>query len=555
MRELLLKHHRALFYFGWLTFNLVQAGLTGLLDDEAYYWVYAQYPAWGYFDHPPMIAWLIWAGTTLFPGEFGVRFWIAVLNTATVFIIGQLISSTNHRLFYAICFSLAVAQIGGILAVPDLPLLFFTAVFFLAYRRFAERMDIVAVVSLALAVALMLYSKYHGILIILFTLMSNPKLFLKYQTYLVMALAGLLFLPHIIWQVENGMPSVQYHLFERNAPAYQFSFTLEYFSGQLAFAGPVIGWLLLYAAFRYKSRSAVEKALKYSMVGVYLFFLISSLRGRVEANWTVPAFVALIVLSTNYLSTAPRLEKWVYRLLPVTLLLVLALRVFMALDIPRVEAISKDEFHGNETWVSEVEQRAQGLPVVFMDSYQKPSKYFFYSGKPAMSFNTITYRRNNYNYWPLEDSMLNKKVFIAGWKGPVFPAEFSDSYLKQYGSRIVDNYYSFSKVRLVDAGVTSVKAGVAALQFRAEFPDHYLHAFNTPGMDTASLHLAILRENQPVIFFPAGMSVKELKSGAEFRLRVPVTLGKGAHYARLAISSCMPGYPSVNSTGFSLVVD
>lgn len=555
MREILLKHHRALFYILWLTLNLVQAALTGLLDDEAYYWVYAQYPAWGYFDHPPMIAWLIRAGTTLFPGELGVRFWIAVLNTATVFVIGQLISSKNHRLFYAVCFSLAVAQIGGILAVPDLPLLFFTAVFFLAYRRFAERMDLVAVLSLALSVALMLYSKYHGILIILFTLISNPKLLLKYQTWLVMALAVLLFLPHILWQVENGMPSVQYHLFERNAPAYQFSFTIEYLTGQLAFAGPVVGWLLLYAAFRYKSRSAVEKALKYSMLGVYLFFLISSLRGRVEANWTVPAFVALIVLSTNYLSTAPRLEKWVYRLLPVTLLLVMALRIFMALDIPRVEAISKDEFHGNETWVAEVEQRAGGLPVVFMDSYQKPSKYFFYSGKPAMSFNTITYRRNNYNYWPLEDSLLNKKVFIAGWKGPAFTEEFNDKYLVQYGSRIVDNYYSFSKVRLVDAGVASVENGIAELKFSAEFPEHYLQAFNTPGMDTASLYLALLRENQPVIFFPAGMSVKELHGDAEFRLQVPVTLDKGTHYARLAISSCMPGYPSVNSTGFNLLVE
>ena len=52
--------------------NFIQAFATGLLFDEAYYWYYAQQLEWGYFDHPPMVAWII-ASSSYIQGELGVR--------------------------------------------------------------------------------------------------------------------------------------------------------------------------------------------------------------------------------------------------------------------------------------------------------------------------------------------------------------------------------------------------------------------------------------------------------------------------------------------------
>src|SRR5688572_24042306 len=140
--DFLKKNHRVLFYGTWLILNLVQAWSTSLFDDEAYYWIYSKFPAWGYFDHPPMIAMLIKAGTGIFNGELGVRFFIVILNLLTIFIIEQLLNKKDPFLFYAICGSIAVAQIGGIIAVPDLPLLFFVSLYFLLYRRFVETMNL-----------------------------------------------------------------------------------------------------------------------------------------------------------------------------------------------------------------------------------------------------------------------------------------------------------------------------------------------------------------------------------------------------------------------------
>ena len=47
-----------------LLLRLVYLGLPELLHQEAYYWNYAQHLDFGYLDHPPMVAWLIWLSTT-----------------------------------------------------------------------------------------------------------------------------------------------------------------------------------------------------------------------------------------------------------------------------------------------------------------------------------------------------------------------------------------------------------------------------------------------------------------------------------------------------------
>ncbi len=57
-----------------LVLRLLFLGLADLLPEEAYYWNYAQHLDIAYLDHPPMVAWLIWAGTSVFgDNELGVR--------------------------------------------------------------------------------------------------------------------------------------------------------------------------------------------------------------------------------------------------------------------------------------------------------------------------------------------------------------------------------------------------------------------------------------------------------------------------------------------------
>src|SRR5690349_13939093 len=129
-RSFLTKNHRLLFYLMWLILGLIQSRFTELQDDEAYYWVYSKFPAWGYFDHPPVTAILIKLGYSIFPNELGVRLFPLLLNILSLFLIEKLIERKNSFLFYSIALSIAFLQLGGFMAVPDTPLIFFTALFF-----------------------------------------------------------------------------------------------------------------------------------------------------------------------------------------------------------------------------------------------------------------------------------------------------------------------------------------------------------------------------------------------------------------------------------------
>lgn len=380
------KQHRFIFYACWLVLGLVQAGLTELLDDEAYYWVYGQYLDWGYYDHPPMIGLLIKMGYAIFPNELGVRLYPLLLNILSLVIIEKLIDKKNPFLFYTIALSIAVLQLIGFVAVPDIPLIFFTAVFFLCYKRFTGVATVKNTLLLGLAIALLLYSKYHAVLIVFFSLLANWKLFAKYQTYVAGIIALLLFAPHLWWQYQHDWVSFRYHLFESNVNPYKFSHTGDYIIGQLLLPGPIAGFILLPAAFLYKATNQTERALRFTMIGIYAFFLLSSFRGKVEANWTSPALVPLIILAHNYLAEKIKWQTLLYKLLPITLLLTLFGRIAMIQDILPLKAV-KERYHSWKAWPAEMKERTKGLPIVFSNSYQRASKYWFYSGQPTYSLN------------------------------------------------------------------------------------------------------------------------------------------------------------------------
>jgi hypothetical protein len=556
MRKVLQKHHRLLFYVGWVLISIVQAATTELFDDEAYYWVYSRFMDWGYFDHPPMIAALIKAGYAIFHNELGVRFFIILLNTATIFFVQQLTCKKDDRLFYAIALSIAVAQIGGILAAPDTPLLFFTVLYFWLYQRFLQKTNLTNSLLTGIGMACLLYSKYHGVLIIGLVLLSNLKLLTNKYTYVAGLVCLLLFTPHLYWQYKHNFPSLQFHLFERNASSYKFSFTTEYVLGQIAFAGPVIGWLLLWAAFMYRPVSAVERAMKYSLIGIYIAFLISTYKGRVEANWTVAAFIPLMVLSHRYLVQHYQLQKWVYRSIPITLVLVLAGRLYLLSWFPAVLPIKQNEFHDNREWTNEIHRQAGNLPVVFVNTYQRASKYWFYTGIPAFSLNSPDYRRNNFNMWPIEDSLIGKSVYMdVPGNNEGYQRRFQQHGWRFPQGGVQEGYYSFSRVLFSKIRCTCLKQRSIQINTNVTIPENYLALFEQPAYNKTAIWLVLNVDGDVQDYINTGTTVKQL-TGNKFTqtVTIPDYISKGEYTARLCIGTVIPGFPSINSTEFDLNV-
>ena len=73
--------------------RLLAAAAIPLTEDEAYYRLWATAPRLGYYDHPPMIAWWIWAGIRIAgDSALGVRLLPAassLVSTLLVFDLGQ----------------------------------------------------------------------------------------------------------------------------------------------------------------------------------------------------------------------------------------------------------------------------------------------------------------------------------------------------------------------------------------------------------------------------------------------------------------------------------
>src|SRR3546814_15603897 len=71
--------------------HLAIAALVPLFDDEAYYALWARDLAPGYYDHPPMIAYMIRTGTNLF-GEtpLGIRLFPVIGFVASGYLVGDI---------------------------------------------------------------------------------------------------------------------------------------------------------------------------------------------------------------------------------------------------------------------------------------------------------------------------------------------------------------------------------------------------------------------------------------------------------------------------------
>lgn len=321
------------FIIGWVLLNLLQAACIGVDADEAYYWLYAQHLDWGYFDHPPLVALSIKLGETFGHGPFYTRLGTVLLSAGTVYFGFKAMPPhlANLRLYLLLFSSLALFHVYSFIATPDAALLFFTTLFFYAYRKYLEKENAAHILLLACSIAGLLYSKYHGVLPVLFTFLSHPKLVLKPSAWLVVLLALLLFSPHLWWQYQHDWPTFRYHLYERIGSRYKLSKTLNYIAAQLFIWGPFTTIPALYLFVKRKQPYTVyERAHLFTFWGVLLFFLFSSFRSTIEAHWTLVAGPSFIVLFMGVLATASeKRKKILIRLAGIAVLLLLIARLLI----------------------------------------------------------------------------------------------------------------------------------------------------------------------------------------------------------------------------------
>lgn len=448
------RSHKILFSFiiFVLFLNLVQSALTDIIFDEAYYWYYAQNLSWGYFDHPPLVAFLVKIGLSLFDGELGVRFMAPFLYGVNVLLVWVLIDSEKKHhfiwLFIAFVSSVGLLTAYGFLMVPDTTLITCALIFLWGYKRFLIKNDAISIMVLGVGMALVMYAKYHGILIIGFTILSNLSLLKNGKFWLAVLLALILFTPHLYWLYEMDFVSLKYHFFGRVNSSWKPRYTLEYPLHCLAVAG-LCAPLMYWALYALSSKDKFDKALKFICYGIIIFFFISSFNRGTQAQWVVLAVIPLIIFSLRYAYIHAKYRKWLMGISLFSAVVILFLR--LALIFPSLSPIQYEAF-GNKEWVAQLKKEVGDKPVVFHNSYRDASMYAFYSGSTVFSSNDIIARQNQFDIDSSEFKVRNKSVaYISGTLEYRLDSvikltrPFGNHYMRGH---IIDSFTSYRKMKL-----------------------------------------------------------------------------------------------------------
>jgi hypothetical protein len=416
-----------------------------LVPDEAYYWRWSRELASGYFDHPPVIAWVIALGTALLGDTpIGVRLVPNLLGTVTA---GALVLAARHlagpkAAFHAalLITLLPLAAAGYILATPDAPLLAGISVTWWAVLRATDDASHPSARNAwwalaGLAIGLAMASKFTGVLVPAALAISCAlipryrELFRTPGPYLAVAVASLVMAPVLWWNAQHQWITFAFQLDHGlgtppdSSAAATLTRVAELLGGQLGLTGIIAGGLMVAATLR-ALRTEPDHALRLlarSSLLIFAFFVFSAIQKPVEANWPAVAYPSLVLVAAAAISRgfAPQATRAAHALSGA---LTLAIYAYALGIIPPVDVRpGRDPFNRAYGWnvlAAAVDERRLEINNVFQgffrqtggtpptvhiaaNRYQDASELSFYLlGRPDVPALNIASRPNHFDYWP-----------------------------------------------------------------------------------------------------------------------------------------------------------
>lgn len=285
-----------------LAIKLALAAAIPLLSDEAYYWVWSHDLQLSYFDHPPVVAWLFWLGHPLEGFGQAIRWPAVILAHASLLmwprILGREFGSEALKVWIFLCLLNPMTGLGSIVVTPDLPLIFSWSLALYFYSSSRQTDAVAPHAGLGFALGLGFISKYNmvifGALMLWDYTMNSLWSKTRVRNLLVTILIGMIVAtPVWVWNYQHNFDSF---LFQTRhglgGSTFNIMNALNYCGEQVMILFPTVALALLL------SRSGREpKWLSVWAAGPLIFFLISSLRGRVEANWPLVAYPSMLALA------------------------------------------------------------------------------------------------------------------------------------------------------------------------------------------------------------------------------------------------------------------
>ena len=439
-----------IFLFVWFIVGLIQNYFVEVSGEEAYYWLFSQFLDWGYLDHPPMVGVVTAPGYWLFNNPMGLRLGMLICSVLTIIVIRKTLEVKDDKLYLWILLGCVPFHAGAMLVKTDVPLILAEAMFFYFYKQYLKEDNLKTVVLMALSIALIMLSKHHGFLVVIFTVVSNPKVLLKKSFWFTVVFTVIFMIPHTIWQYQHDFATIKFHLYNRIDMGFGLN-TLAYYVGiQPIVFGPLIGLMLFIASFINVKSDEFNRALRFTIYGVLIFFFISTFKVEFHKHWTSILAIPLILLSHEWMSSRPKWQIWVKRLSIVTVIILIPARVYLMYDfLPKSWTKDWDVLHNWDTWAEEVKDLSGGLPIMFNNHYERSSRYAYLTGDIVHCYNTFDYRETQHDLLPLEENLQGKTIFqINRYRDTTNYAEYITRIGKGIHYRVVENFRSFRKIEV-----------------------------------------------------------------------------------------------------------
>lgn len=298
--------------------RLIYLGMPELLQEEAYYWNYAQHLDIGYLDHPPMVAWIIWLSTNILGNnEFAIRigaFGCWLLTAFFSYGLARRLFDKSTALLAVLLVSTLPFYFGvGLIMTPDAPMVacWAGAIYFLQQALLDEKP--LAWTGAGVCVGLGMLAKYSIALLgpatLLFILIDrrSRRWLLRPEPYLAVLIALVLFSPVIFWNANHDWASFWFQGPRRIQGDFHFSlhYLMLYTMVFLTPTGVAAVFLIIMSRWSNKLghyddlQIPWERIHSFSIVFSLLplaAFLVFSLFKTVKLNWTGPVWLGMIPL-------------------------------------------------------------------------------------------------------------------------------------------------------------------------------------------------------------------------------------------------------------------
>jgi dolichol-phosphate mannosyltransferase len=323
-------------------FHLFYSSIVGLAGDEAYYWQWSRQLDWGYYDHPPMIAYLISLGQVVAgPGELGVRFMSVLLSSATLWVVYRLATSfaaiapplgsfsrpdpATAGLWAVISLIAApMFGIGGFLATPDIPMIFFWTLSIALTWRAIQHPTTLNWILVGLSLGLGLISKYSMVVLPVALLVAfavthhGRRLLLTRGPWMAASAALFVCIPHFLWLSQHDFVSIQFQLGHGlgsivtvGQHSYGWNTFVQFVAGQAGVISPPLFMLFLWAITlaaivlikfygKRHPHGAASEMMPWLIVVpaalTLLVFALASFFSKSQTNWPAAAYTTLSVV-------------------------------------------------------------------------------------------------------------------------------------------------------------------------------------------------------------------------------------------------------------------